>query len=82
MANIEDIRKMVEEIEAGVYISKRDNIEVYNDSSEGSSARENGERITARNRRRHIDDQMPTYTKIEAIPSPDMKMFEDFEKFL
>lgn len=25
---------------------------------------------------------MPTYTKIEPIPAPDMKMFENFEKFL
>jgi hypothetical protein len=25
---------------------------------------------------------MPTYQKVERIPSPDMRMFDDFSKFL
>lgn len=28
---------MVEEIEAGIYVSRKDNIEVYNNSSEANS---------------------------------------------
>lgn len=72
---LEDVRRMVNEIEEGVYAPKNQIIKLYNDEKEWKKLEE-------KNSNYGYNKKMPTFKKISRVPNPDSKIFEDFEKML
>jgi Ca2+-binding EF-hand superfamily protein len=66
-----DIRRMINEIEEGIYAPKNQKIELYNKPNEID---EKPKRIDWK--------QMPTFRKVRRVPKPSSTLFEDFECFL
>ena len=78
VVDFEDIRRMVEEIEQGMYVPKgeKDNVQIYNSEAQKEEAE-------FQHRYREMAcRRMPTFRKVERVPEPDSKLFEEFEKFL
>jgi len=75
VVDFEGIRRMVNEIEEGVYAPKNQKIQLYNASSENTP-------IQSKKAVKIDWKQMPTFRKVRRVPKPNSTIFEDFENFL
>lgn len=85
-ANLEDIRRMVNEIEEGVYINRNEKIQQFNATPKKSHLGTSSILKKSDSFKSHklgkvveVRKMMPKFTKVERVPNPDSKIFEKFE---
>lgn len=72
---LEEVRRMVNEIEEGVYAPKNQIIKLYNDEAEMIKIKE-------QKSENGYNKKMPTFKKVKRVPNPNSNIFKNFEKFL
>jgi hypothetical protein len=74
LLNLADIKRMVNEIEEGIYYPS--------DHDVLKNLKKNAMHRIQRKNRGKPESNMPTFRKIKRVPNPGSKIFEEFEKFL
>jgi hypothetical protein len=95
--NVDDIRRMVNEIEEGVYMDRNEEVQQFNNykntKKTGKFEREGDSYPALLDTTNYYENykmgkivetrkRMPQFSKINRVPNPDSNVFTDFEKFL